>query len=62
MRDERRIIINPETDRKGEEGLAKVFGIVFWAVMLIGVLDHMLTVGWTLAESRWASGIAMLSF
>ena len=30
MRDERPIIINPEGSREAEEGLAKVFGIIFW--------------------------------
>ena len=46
MRDERPIIINPEGSREAEEGLAKVFGIIFWAVMAIGIVDHTLTVAW----------------
>ncbi|MFS8056334.1 hypothetical protein QD357_26450 [Rhizobium sp. BR 317] len=53
MRDERRIIINPETDQKAEEGLAKVFGIVFWVVMIIGIVDHALTVAWRWGLSWW---------
>ncbi|MBB5577133.1 hypothetical protein [Rhizobium paranaense] len=53
MRDERRIIINPETDQKAEEGLAKVFGIVFWVVMIIGIVDHALTVAWPWGLSWW---------
>lgn len=62
MRDERRIIVNPETDQKGEEGLAKVFGIVFWAVMTIGVIDHALTVAWKWGLSQWTWLLAQSPF
>ena len=48
MRNDRPIIINPEPDRKGEAGLATVFGIVFWAVMLVGLADRGLTLLWAM--------------
>ena len=40
MRDERKIIVNPECDPNAEEGFGKVFGIIFWVVMVIGVIDR----------------------
>lgn len=46
MRDERRIIINPERARTSEDGLAKWFAIIFWLVMIVGIIDHALTVAW----------------
>ena len=53
MRDEGRIIVNPETEQKGEEGLAKLFAIVFVVVMTIGIADHALTVAWKWSLSSW---------
>lgn len=53
MRDERRIIINPERAQKAEDGLAKVFGMIFVAMMAIGVVDHGLTVAWKWGLSSW---------
>lgn len=53
MRDDRRIIINPEPDHRSEDGLAKMFGIVFWLVMIVGVIDYGLTAAWRWSLSTW---------
>ena len=53
MRDQRRIIVNPEMDHESEDGLAKVSAIVLWLVMIVGIIDHALTVGWKFVVSWW---------
>ena len=62
MRDEGRIIVNPDTEQKGEEGLAKVFAIVFVVVMTIGIADHALTVAWKWILSSWDWTLAQSLF
>jgi len=53
MRDERRIIINPEKAHKSEDVLAKWFAIIFWLVMIVGITDHALTVTFRHAATWW---------
>ncbi|MFA1672091.1 hypothetical protein ACDY97_04545 [Rhizobium mongolense] len=62
MQDDRRIFINPEEHCKSVEGWAKVSGTIFIAVMVIGVIDHALTVAWHWAESWWDAAVAFLPF
>lgn len=62
MRDDRRIIINPEPDQKSEDGLAKMFGVVFWLVMIVGVIDYGLTSAWRWSVSTWDRLITQIPF
>ncbi|QYA17378.1 hypothetical protein [Rhizobium sp. AB2/73] len=62
MRDDRRIIVNPETDHKSEQGWAKVSGTIFIAVMVIGVIDHALTVAWHWAQTWWDGILSFFTF
>lgn len=43
MRDERQIIINPERADKVEDGLGKVFSVIFWLVAFVAAMDYGLT-------------------
>jgi hypothetical protein len=51
MRDERRIIV-VEEDRKTSDGVAGVFGILFFVVMILALIDRGLTVVWA-TVSAW---------
>lgn len=62
MRDDRRIIINPERDHKAEEGLGKVFGVVFWLVMIFAIIDYGLTAAWKWSVSTWDWLLTQLPF
>lgn len=45
MRDERRIVV-VEEDHKRSDGVAGVFGILIFVLMLIALVDRGLTVAW----------------
>lgn len=62
MCDERRIIINPENAHESEDGLAKWFAIIFWLVMIVGIVDHALTVTWKHVATWWDAAMAALPF
>ncbi|NTB87678.1 hypothetical protein [Agrobacterium tumefaciens] len=51
MRDERRIIVVDE-DRKRRDGVAGVFGVIIFVLMLIALIDRGLTVAWA-TVSAW---------
>jgi len=46
MRDEKRMIV-VEEDRKSGDGIAGVFGVLIFIIMLLGLIDHSFTVAWT---------------
>jgi len=49
MRDERPIILNPESDARAEEGIGTFFGVIFWLVVVMAVVEYSLTTAWHLA-------------
>lgn len=51
MRDERRIIV-VEEDRKRTDGVAGVFGVLIFVLMVIALVDRGLTVVWA-TVSAW---------
>ncbi|WP_271894186.1 hypothetical protein [Candidatus Phyllobacterium onerii] len=51
MRDERRIIV-VEEDHKSSDGVAGVFGVLFFVVMILALVDRGLTVAWA-TVSAW---------
>lgn len=51
MRDERRIIVVEEDSRRND-GVAGVFGTIFFVVMVLALLDRGLTVAWE-TVSAW---------
>jgi di/tricarboxylate transporter len=53
MRDDRRIIVNSETDHKANEGFAKFGGTLFGVVMTIALIDYGLTAAWRWIVSTW---------
>ena len=51
MRDERRIIVVEEERRRGD-GVAGVFGVIIFVLMVIALIDRGLTVAWA-TVSAW---------
>lgn len=50
MRDERRIIV-VEEDRKRGDGVAGVFGILIFVLMVLALVDRGVTVAWAYVAS-----------
>lgn len=50
MRDDRRIIV-VEEDTKRSDGVAGVFGTIFFLVMALALVDRGLTVAWATVSS-----------
>lgn len=54
MSDDRRpLVIVPEEHGKADDGLAKVFGYLAFAILVIGVIDHYITMALTTVLSGW---------
>lgn len=51
MRDERRIIV-VEEERKRGDGVAGVFGVIIFVLMVIALVDRGLTLAWA-TVSAW---------
>jgi hypothetical protein len=50
MRNERRIIV-VEEDRKSSDGVAGVFGVIIFVVMVLALVDRGLAVAWAYLAS-----------
>lgn len=46
MRDDRQVIINPQRDKKVEDGWAWVFAAIFWGVIVVAAVDRSFTSLW----------------
>jgi len=62
LRDDRRIIINPESDQKANEGFAKFGGTLFGVIMTIALIDYSMTAASKWGLSMWDWLVAQLPF
>jgi hypothetical protein len=51
--DDRKILVNPEPNRQAENTLTKTAGYIISAVLVLGLIDHYLTVAWYWARGLW---------
>ncbi|MBP1848280.1 hypothetical protein J2046_006571 [Rhizobium petrolearium] len=62
MRDDRRLIVNQETDHKANDGFATFGALVFGGVMTIALIDYGLTAAWRWSVSMWDGILSFFTF